>query len=585
MPPVFGARAYGILLAIAATAVQPVLADDHSGFAVIGVNVVPMDAERVLENQVVIVENGIIQSIGDTDATAIPERIRQIDGAGRYLMPGLADMHVHLRNEDELLNYVAWGVTTVMHLGGSGQSGVRQLQYRDEIRSGDRFGPNLYTTDRILDGDPAIASGAHSVSSAADARRIVRKLKADGFDFVKIYNNVSQPVFESIVEEASLQGLPVIGHIPRNFDPLTALGSGLNAVAHTEELFFTYFGGPRSTRNMVRSYEPDLDALPELIEVLRANDVVLMPDLCFTFSNLLMWDSLDHLWGDPEYPYLHPSTASVWKGGNINRRSEIENFILRGQWKYNLLQTLTLAFQKAGILQVIGTDASLPGLFPGKAAHRELTEFVKAGLSNFEALSIGSRNAGYFVRRYIDEGARFGQILPGYRADLVLLDENPLDDVRNAVKISGVAVNGRYMSKSEIEKRRTDLRNRYAALHALMDEVDAALESPEADTRLRNMVTAHRGDSEAQSTIESRVNATGYAAGFAGDLDRAKILLELNAELFPRSANAWDSLAEITLYLGDRERAVDLYRRALAVDPGFVNAAEQLESIQSDSDE
>lgn len=577
----FGVLWKGLLLIIGAAVFQPVLAQDDGRFAIVGVNVIPMDTDRVLENQIVVVENGVIQSIGDTAATTLPDDTRQIDGTGRYLMPGLADLHVHIRNEDELLNYVAWGVTTVMHLGGSGQSGMQQLQYRNEIRSGRKLGPNIYTTDRILDGDPAIATGAHSVKSEADARNIVKKLKADGFDFVKIYNNVSQSVFDAIVEEADIQGLPVFGHIPRNFDPLLALTSGQDAVAHSEELFFTYFDGPRTTENMARKYEPDLEKLPDLINILKTNNVAVMPDLCFTFGNLLMWDSLDHVWGDPEFPYLHPMTASMWKGGNIDRRSEIENFILREQWKYNLLQKLTLSFQKAGILQVIGTDASLPGLFPGKVAHRELTELIKAGLTNFEALSIGTRNAGDFVRRYMDGDARFGQILPGYRADLILLERNPLDDIRNARQIRGVAVNGRYIGISEVEKLRAELRNRYRVLYALTDEVDAALGSPQADTRIRNLVVAHRGDSEAESTVESRVNAAGYAAGFAGDLDRAAALLELNTELFPDSANTWDSLAELALFLGEKERAIDLYRKALEVDPGFVNAAEKIKSIQS----
>lgn len=580
----FIARPIAVLLVLAAFALHPAFAQKSDRFAIVGVDVIPMDTERLLEDQVVIVENGVIQSIGDTASTTLPSGLPQIDGSDRFLMPGLADLHVHLRNEDELVNYVAWGVTTVMHLGGSGESGTRQLQYRDEIRSGTRLGPNIYTTDRILDGDPAIATGAHSVDTEDEARRIVRELSANGFDFVKIYNNVSQPVFDAIVEEARLQGLPVIGHIPRSFDPLTALGSGQNAVAHTEELFFTYFGGPRSTENMAKSYEPDLGKLPALIEVLQDNNVAIMPDLCFTFGNLLMWDSLDHLWGDPEFPFLHPATASMWKGGNINRRSNIENFILRGQWKYDLLQRLTSEFQKAGILQVIGTDASLPGLFPGKAAHRELTEFIKAGLSNFEALSIGSRNAGEFVRRYIDEDARFGQVLPGYRADLVLLDANPLEDIRNARAVSGVAVNGRYFDRSELEQRRAGLKNRYAVLSALNEAVDAALDSQDAHSRIKDLVSAHRGDPEAQASIESRVNAAGYAAGFAGDLGRAEYLLELNTKLFPGSANAWDSLGEITLYLGDAERAIELYEKALEVDPEFANAAEQIEAIRSQAD-
>ena len=98
---------------------------------------------------------------------------------------------------------------------------------------------------------------------------------------------------------------------------------------------------------------------------------------------------------------------------------------------------------------------------------------------------------------------------------------------------------------------------------------------------IQNLVRAHEGDAEALSTIEARINAAGYAAGFAGDLDRAKALLELNTVQFPGSANTWDSLAEITLYLGDSERAIELYEKALEVDPGFTNAAEQIEAILS----
>lgn len=583
MPIISISRASILAVLVCAFSISAVHAQDKA-FAIVGVNVVPMDVERILENQIVVVDDGVIQSVSDTAATTLPDDLPQIDGSGLFLMPGLADLHVHLRNEDELINYLAWGVTTVMHLGGSGQSGRRLLEFRQEIRSGERLGPNIYATERIIDGDPAVATDAHSVKTEDDARRIVRQLKSDDFDFVKIYNNVSTPVFEAIVNEADKQGLAVIGHIPRNIDPLTALGSGQNAIAHTEELFFTYFEGPRSTENMPRDYSPDLDKLPALVDVLRQHNVALMPDLIFTFGNLLMWDSLDHLWGDPEFPYLHPNTASMWRAGNINRRPDIENFILRGQWKYNLLQTLTLEFEKAGLLQVIGTDASLPGLFPGKAAHRELTELVKAGLSNFDSLAIGSKNAGEFVRRYIDQDARFGQVLPDYRADLVLLEENPLDDVRNAKLINAVVVNGRYVEAAVFNERRAALKTRYDALHALNEQVDAAVASDEVESVLQDIVAAHEGDAEARNTMETRINAAGYAAGFAGDLDQAQELLELNTRLFPLSPNTWDSLAEVTLYLGDRERAIELYREALAVDPDFANAREQIAVLSEGSE-
>ena len=572
-----------LLPLLACAAIGSAIAQDAgSEYAIVGINVIPMDEEGILDNQTVVIADGEIQSIGDTASTTLAADILQVSGNDQYLIPGLADLHIHLAHEDELLNYLSWGMTTVMHLGGSSETGQEILEYREQIEDGTRLGPNIITTGRILDGDPAVATGAMSISSAEEARQAVLDLKSAGFDFAKIYNNVSQPVFEAIIDEAQRQGIAVIGHIPRGFDALAALGSGQNAVVHTEEFFFTYFEGPRSTEKMTRDYQPDYRKLPTLIEVLAGNNVAVMPDLSFTFTNLLMWDELDHVWQDREFDYLHPATASMWEGGNINRRAELENHIVRDQWKYNLMQRLIRDFQEAGILQVIGTDASLPGLFPGEAAHRELTELVKAGLSNFDALAIGSSNAGEFVRRYIDDEVRVGLVKPGYRADLVLLNSNPLDDVRNARDISAVVVNGRLTKKSELDERRAALLQRYDYLRDLNTDVDVAMESADAGKRLQKIVRASDDDEEALETIESRINAAGYAAAFAGEFDRSEFLLEINTRLFPNSANTWDSLAELTHYRGDKDRALQLYRKALQADPSFGSAKDAIERIQRD---
>lgn len=569
----------GLVFAVPATAQS---GETGTDLAITGINVIPMDEARVLEDQTVIVKNGFVQSISDTATTKVPSGFRQIAGEGRYLMPGLADLHIHLAGEHELIDYLAWGVTTVMHLGGSESTGRNTLEYREQIRNGSLLGPNIYATNRIFDGNPPVAGNALRLDTAEAAREAVRDLGAAGFDFVKIYNNVSLPVFEAIVDEAKRQELPVFGHIPRGFDALTAMRGGQNVVVHSEEFFFTYFNGPRSTTNMTRLYEPDLSKLPELIDALVESDVAVMPDLAFTFTNLLMWDDLDHVWQDPESANLHPGTASMWENESINRRDAIENFVLRDQWKYGLMQKLTQEFQAAGILQVVGTDASLPGLFPGKAVHRELTELVKAGISNFDALAIGSKNAGEFVRRYIDKDARFGLVKPGYRADLILLDSNPLDDIRNTRDISAVVVGGRFTGKSELDEHRAAKRSRYVFLRSTNDIVNTALASENAMDYLEALLQANSDDAEILRAIERRINAAGYSAANAGDIDRSLRLLELNAQLFQTSANTWDSLAEITLYSGDKSQALDLYRKALSIDPDFSDAREKIERILGD---
>jgi len=583
----FGRKTALLLLACIAAWPTPLLADAtaaRSDFAIVGINVIPMDEERLLENQVVVVADGVIQSVSDTASTTLPSDMRQISGDGRYLMPGLADLHIHLRHEDELIGNLSWGVTTVMHLGGSQEMGMQLVKYRDQVQRGTRLGPNIYTTGRILDGDPAIASGAYSLATVQQARQAVADLKSDGFDFVKIYNNVSLPIFEAIVDEAETQGLSVFGHIPRNFDTLSALGAGQDVVVHTEEFFFAYFDGPGSTSDMTRNYKPDLSKLPALIETLIDNDVAVMPDLSFTFTNMLMWDGLEHLWGDPEFAYLHPDTASMWEVSNINRRDNLDNFMVRGQWKFNLMQKLTLEFQKAGVLQVVGTDASLPGLFPGKAVHRELTELVKAGVSNYEALAMGTRNAGEFIRRYIKNDTLTGQISPGYRADLVVLDANPLQDIRNAREVNAVIVNGVYTSTSQLDDHREIQQTRYARLTAVNKLVDAALQSEHAEREIHDLVLKHENDTEILNTIESRINAAGYAAAYAGELDRSQQTFELNTRFFPQSANTWDSLAEVVLYRGEPRLALQLYRKVLEIDPTSSSAAENISRILENAD-
>jgi len=577
-----------ILLALLATLVfAPALSAEDPAqpgaiLAFVGVNVIPMDEDRLLKQQTVIVSDGRIDIVGNADDVSIPADAIRIDGEDRYLIPGLADLHVHLRGPDEYVNYLSYGVTTVMHMGSSQTHARRLLSDRQLIGSGKLLGPNIYTTEVIIDGDPRAASGAYRMTSPDEARKKVTEFKEAGFDFIKIYNNVPYEVFTAIVDEGRKLGLPVFGHLPRTFDPLLAISEGQNAVVHTEEFFFTYFNGPRSTKDMDRTYEPDLSTVPALIDALLESDVAVMPDLSFTFTNFVMWDSLDNLWMDAEMAYLHPNTAFDWQVSNINRRDEIENFVVRGQWKFDLMQELTTRFQQAGVLQVLGTDASASGLFPGKSAHRELTELVKAGLSNFDALSIGTSNAGEFVRRYIDAGVRFGQINPGYRADLVLLSKNPLEDIRNARNVVGVSVNGVWTDRSELDNQRGMLAARFALINDINNQVDIALEKNDAIDILRTLLATHGEDTEITRSVEVRVNSAGYGAAFEDRMERAREILEIGTKLYPDSANAWDSLAEIMLELGERQKSIEYYRHALKIDPDFSNATRQLEKILQD---
>jgi len=549
-------------------------------FALVGVNVIPMDEERVLTDQTVVVIDGFIRIIGAQDQTDVPDGIPTIPGRGRFLLPGFADLHVHIAHEDDLLNYLNWGVTTVMHLGGFGVPGSVLLEHKQAIADGRMLGPSIYTTDRTLDGDPPSGNNSLVLATEEQARAEVRRLKADGFDLIKAYQNFSRPVFDALVAEAQAQDLAIVGHLPRHFDALDAIKGGQNAIAHTEELFFTYFEGPRSTIDMPHDYRADLSKIPVLIEAMLANDVAIMPDLSFTFTDHLMWDDLDILWNDTEFSYLHPATAAMWRSGSINRREGIENFVLREEWKYDVMQELTLRFQDAGVLQVVGTDAAVPGLFPGKALHRELTEFVKAGLSNFDSLKIATANGGEFIRKYIDAESRIGLVQPGYKANLVLLAENPLEDVRNARTVEAVIINGRWTDASQLAVQRTQLRANYEEIDQAQSRIELALQNGSESSIVPKVRNDYAEDPTILSMIESQLNIAGYSALGDEDLARAREIFRLNTEVFPNSANTWDSYAESFFMVEDYSNAERLYQRALHVDPEFTNAERMLNRIE-----
>ncbi len=139
--------------------------------------------------------------------------------------------------------------------------------------------------------------------------------------------------------------MPLVGHIPRNFDTDHSLGAGLDVVAHSEEFFFTVFKGPRSTNNIDKSYRPDLSLIPDLVELLKDAGVFVTQNLSYPYGIQLMWDNLDHLWSDPEMAYLAPASANGWRNGNLNRRDNVENFVYRDAMKYGLMQELTRRFQ------------------------------------------------------------------------------------------------------------------------------------------------------------------------------------------------------------------------------------------------
>lgn len=419
------------------------------------VNVIAMDRESVAFNQTVIIRDGRVESVAPAKSATIPANATVIESRGKYLMPGLTDFHVHVRAESELLSYLAYGVTTVVNLRGS----ELHLAMRERIRRGELLGPTIYTSGPLVDGDPPIWRNSRMLVDPQLAAGAVEEHLRAGYNLIKIYNNLSPDALTALTAAAKARGIAVVGHVPRNPDRSTALQRALKAgvamIAHSEEYFFTHFAGA-SDAAMKKSSppEPDTKLIPEVARTTQQAAVYVTPNLSFPMMTLRQLRNLQTVYSDPEFRFLDSSVQRLWENSNPTRRPDLEPFLARERVKYRFLRRLTRGFRDAGVLLLLGTDASAPGMFPGKSAHQELQELVSAGLTPYQAFAAATRNAGEFVAAHVAGAEKFGTVSPGARADLILLQKNPLQNVAVVEKLEGVMVRGRWLPIAQIRQMR-----------------------------------------------------------------------------------------------------------------------------------
>jgi imidazolonepropionase-like amidohydrolase len=462
-------RAAALLLLLASTSFASGLPRQRPrpggrAVAFVGVNVLTMTRGATLKDQTVVVRGGRIVRVGPARTVRPPAGALRVNAAGKYLMPGLVDFHVHLRDESELLSYLSHGVTTVVHMSGPTQNVPDVLALRRRIADGELLGPRVYTTGRMLDGDPPIFPNVSAVvTTPAEARRAVAAQRRLGVDFIKVYNNLEPDVHRAAVEEAHRLGLAVVGHVPRRPSRPRALQAALDArqdmIAHAEEFFFTYFyADTDALLDQGRPPRPDAGRIPEAVRMVRARGAAVTPNLSFVAMLLRQLEDLEAVFADEEFAFLHPSVAAMWREQNPTRRRDRDRFTLRERAKHPFLRQLVRALAAGGVPLLLGTDSSAPGMFPGKSAHAELRELVGAGLTAREALAAATFNPGRFVRRHVRGADLFGAIETGARADLLLLEADPLADVANASRIAGVMAAGRWLTKEELERLRREAR-------------------------------------------------------------------------------------------------------------------------------
>ncbi len=396
-----------------------------STYAFTNVNVVPMTGENVIPDQTVVVQDGRITAIGAARSVKIPAGATRIEAKGKYLMPGLAEMHGHIPGQNvqfaERVSflYVAGGVTTVRGMQGH----PNQFELRKRIESGELIGPRMFLSSPPLSGN--------SVSDVAAAETTVRNFKNAGYDLLKIHENLRRDVYDKIVATAREVDMPFGGHVPNDVGVVAALQARQTSIDHLD--------------NYVEVIDNELD-IPPLVEQTVKAGVAMVP-------TMPLWEVLRGLHDPatmmdrPELRYMPPQVVTQWSNQVAAIRAQTNPDMAARE--IELRNKLLKAMSDAGAVLLLGSDA--PQLFsvPGFSIQREMETWAEAGMAPFKILQAGTTA----VAKYFGDEANSGTVSVGKRADLLLLDANPLQDVRHVARKSGVMVRGRWLPWSEIEKR------------------------------------------------------------------------------------------------------------------------------------
>jgi imidazolonepropionase-like amidohydrolase len=435
------AIAAGLMLAL-----QNPAAQEAPTVAFTNVNVVPMDSNRVLSNQTVVVTKDRITAVGPAGSTRVPDGATRVEGRGKYLMPGLAEMHGHIPNptnasktliDDVLYLYVAAGITTVRGMQGA----PGQLDLREASKRGEIVAPNLYLAG------PAF--NANSVKSAEDAVARVKQQKAEGWDLLKVLGGLSVESYDAMAKTAKDAGIRFAGHVPAAVGVVHALEMGQDTIDHVDGYAEVLEGQTKPV---------DEKAMLDLVGRTKKAGTAIVP-------TLVVWETLrgpvtlESRTSQPELKYLPRSQVQAWTKGLENRLKNPQYNAEHAKIYIDNRMRILRALHAAKVNILLGSDAPQQFNVPGYSIHREMKRMLDGGMSLYDVIRSGTVNVG----EYFKAQDQFGTVAVGQRADLILCDANPLQNVDNMGKRSGVMIRGRWLPDSEIQSRLSQIAGRSAA--------------------------------------------------------------------------------------------------------------------------
>lgn len=412
------------------------------------VNIIPMTEETVMRNQDVLVKNGEIAAIGNTGKVKFSKDARIIEGNGKFLIPGLAEMHAHVPPVDDiepmkevLKLFLYNGITTIRGMLGH----PRHLELRSKIQSGEIIGPHFYTSGPSFNGN--------SVKTPEAGAEMVRNQKQAGYDFLKLHPGLTKENFAAIAKTAKEVNIPFAGHVSFDVGVWRAIEAGYASIDHLDGFVESLVPGIESipeqqvgSFGMYIAKKADASKIPALMKALKEKNIWVVPTQALAERWFGPYKDADAFAREPEMIYMKEETMKNWvnskKGIMANpnyNAEEIKKFV-------ELRRKLIHECQRNGVGLLLGSDGPQVFNVPGFSVHHELKYMVDAGLTPFQALQSGTVN----VSKYFNL-KNSGMIKTGYVSDLVLLEANPLENIEHTKKIAGVMLGKHWLSKAEID--------------------------------------------------------------------------------------------------------------------------------------